>query len=577
MVVGKPARSILKTSIVALLWAAMLPAAHNLAIAETAKPAGSLKSALVDSEVVNDLDGVNRALPAEIREHFYFAGLKDAKKREIRATEEQLKDWKKQELKRVTDGLVEVAREQPGLFKGASTNGKIALLRVAPRPKRLSPIRPLATTFACAISFDDRLFKSSYSVKRVLFHELVHVNDSGGRISHSKEWVDFAQKTIVEMRYEARFVGRRSHMPTKYWTSDGLENCIGSVGAKNLKESLAEYFANRFTGHFKSELPESIRVCEKALLDPSESDIRFRRHYRAGDVAQRIGDHQVGKEQFEAAREVDINVAAAAIGLAHCMSGLGHASLSRALAEDAVRLMEGVGISSDEETLLYAQSGLAFVEYKSGEMDRATALLDTILWNEPSNAYALTVRGRCHSKAKHSALTAFDYYNAVSTPKLMNYPIVTCELPEIAMDRYNQAVLDESNRGRKLLQRGLFAEYLGDREKRPVLQELLYQAAAKDYRASFKYDDASVVDGLFGKARVSIKLGDLEQAESDREDLMKVAPNPIPPKIIDLLLLEAKGKREEAALDCAKIMHTLHSLADSTKNAKSDEDKNFYD
>lgn len=483
--------------------------------------------------------------------YFIFWNPKEAltrkSKKHVGASKEEC--WSEDEKQLVQRCIGLILRKHPGILRSISSNGVVRFVRMKRDDKIASTIAK--SNFEEIIFFDPFFLASQTDpgqAEASILHEFVHIADTGRRVSHTSSWIQYVQPRIAATREVIRggLLGCMK-LPVR-WEE------IGLYGSTNLQESLAEVFC-------KSDWtirPQHAAVSEaaRAIFEPSEEEIRFRKLYCA--ALRHVGTNQLEEatKSMRDAKQLGMSIYTDYVlaQLALLMKDDAHSKL---LLDDFEESLRKLGVSTDED------SYLRLWEMKAGIDPLWLDNLNKVLTLEPDNERALGTRIICHLQRNNAEQAAEDFYNLRSRVGLLR-GTVCLQGCDAVVDGYNKLVKgshkfsmpEKISTGTRLQKRALFMERRADAMIDSDSRNLEYATALKDYRASLKYYDAPLVEGLYGCGRVSLKLKNKEDVEAIVHDL-EVLHKPLVADILRIGLLQGDGKLDDSERHFRKFVTKL--------------------
>lgn len=342
---------------------------------------------------------------------------------------------------------------------------------------------------------------------------------------------------------------------------------FGINGSLNLQEALAERFTARWQEGKTTDDERDIAV-SRLLSDPCEEAIRFASHIRKAEGAAKAKDYGLATEHLEAAIKMDPSAAEPWLEKATNLMMQLKFGESKCALEKAIELMKSRGLASDENHRLTALAVKARIADQLYSHHAALPVLNDILRVQPHDKFALRFRAYCHLENKDFGDAALDFYNHFDDTGVLVYALDGLENADSTIASYDAGLKDPLSIGRCLQQRAFLIEHLAEKEYDQKQRVALYERALADYRASLEHPDASMRNGLFGSARINIRLKRMNQAQSDYRALLMLDKNSLPARILRVYMMDARKREKSAEKACIEAMEETMRRAEGIKKSR---------
>lgn len=264
-----------------------------------------------------------------------------------------LKSWTQSEKEAVTRLVAQVLNRAPGLLLAASGSSTIKLFRIrSSRDEGHGVTRLIARSGVILVP--DAYFHTAKQF-HFLLHELLHLADSGNHLSYSKDWVQFANPIIQQLRRQSK--NKSITDQAKLWISANRNNLWPDTffGCQNLTEAFAFYFTEYVEGsEFRCD-PIQIQRFRSHILSPTDQELSFTKHFVAGQNAYER-DYLLARSEFSAANELDPSVARVYLGLAGTYFHTGDIERELALQKQALDAFEAAGVPETEDYFAWTRA-----------------------------------------------------------------------------------------------------------------------------------------------------------------------------------------------------------------------------
>jgi tetratricopeptide (TPR) repeat protein len=222
-----------------------------------------------------------------------------------------------------------------------------------------------------------------------------HAADYGNHIALSKEWVEFANPTISEIRSRHDKAPNDEDCLNKEIRTAGTWPSV--YGCESLTEALAEYVAAYvWDRDFAIKDKFKTAIAPRILL-PSESDQEWSRHFRKGDRAFRSKDYDTAITEFNIVAGLDPGAPIPHQYACFCYSFQG--KFDEALNESgkALALFDSLGVKPTDPYRINIVKLRGTVLGHTGKFAEAKAMWDELLQVDPSNREAIKQRSICYA------------------------------------------------------------------------------------------------------------------------------------------------------------------------------------
>jgi tetratricopeptide (TPR) repeat protein len=417
-----------------------------------------------------------------------------------------VKKWTELERNDVHRILQHIFLTAPGLIMRAASGAQLALVRTATinRPENMSTDLRHSDSMAASagplsINFADEFFLSPHQCHG-LVHELVHAADYTGKVSYSKEWMDFAQPIISKIRIKLNFLSAFEKRELAVHMMRGGGEWVSLYGCENMMEALAEYTSTYIDDRERVDTNFEHEFANR-LLVPSPQDLDSGRHFKLGYNALDRKQYDEAIMEFTKSIDIDPNV------------GIPHARLAIALAkksQNAKALLEcetaevcfdKAGIPLEDNELNYLLQWKATVAYRKGDYAVSIATLNKLLRNQPPTPDSYYARFAAedqlaqtfahHSLIGSATVDLYEWHNLLMHSKddfsdFINSgnsdPKYTMKLLDADVERFPAL-------GLPLTRRARFLETLGDAQKDSDIKMEFYSRALEDFRNTIDKSD----------------------------------------------------------------------------------------
>lgn len=264
--------------------------------------------------------------------------------------------WTPDEVERVKGLLRRIFSSAPGLMKlvvGPSGKLEIGRSKEIIAGRKMHKVAAITRNECGVMILSNLAFKGSSSAPdaihnelyEILVHELVHAADCGYRLSHSREWVNFAGPRLLSLQKELEQIPaheeykRREKIIDKYrWPS--------VYGSENLTEALAEFFVSYYFQTRRSSLEFEKRFAPW-FLSPTEQERCFLLHYKRGAAFFFRGSLIAAVKEFTCAREYNPDSAVVNVRLMQCYDRLHDYVNALRSADKAIACSEAAGVPQE--------------------------------------------------------------------------------------------------------------------------------------------------------------------------------------------------------------------------------------
>jgi tetratricopeptide (TPR) repeat protein len=220
------------------------------------------------------------------------------------------------------------------------------------------------------LCYGSELFTDPEDIWHVLCHELVHMADTDGSLSDSREW------NILVTPYLQRF--RRKYDPSRRAAAYGNDPCAERLGlpssyaATNTSEALAECAMAMVIGKWSPPPDIQAFISENILSMPITVD-KKRDLLRQASARSQTPTFRESISLYTQVLKSDPHCVPAWLGLAHVWSWCEEYELTVYCAEEALQLLlrNGAAYSRDEIESCFYYRGLAYV--RQGKFQEALA------------------------------------------------------------------------------------------------------------------------------------------------------------------------------------------------------------
>ncbi len=261
------------------------------------------------------------------------------------------KQWSDAEKEKLKSNFSDILHRAPGLLLSAAANNKIALYRVSSLRHGINDVVVLKCSTGLILVPDEFLETAKHS--HFLIHELLHLADSANHLSYSKDWIEFANPIIVQIREKENSASPKnlpllaaSTRKNGIWPN--LEDC------RNLSEAFASYFAEYVEGtDFPCDSVQIKRFSPHFLL-PKPEELLFTEHFVSGQLAFKAKNFELAGSEFNEARKLDSSVARVYLALAGTSHGMHQYKKALRYCEKACNAFAAAGVPGTEDSFAWA-------------------------------------------------------------------------------------------------------------------------------------------------------------------------------------------------------------------------------
>lgn len=465
-----------------------------------------------------------------------------------------LRAWNAEEKAAVRVAFENVFEQLPGLVVHAAGGRKLAFFRSGLDREEQS--KASAYRLPEGLLFSDGFFNGDpqYAVE-VFLHELVHCADFGGQIAFSKDWVQFADPIISELRETNKLLH-----PGEFSDTLVKGKWVSYYGTANLSEALAEYFRVAMKSSDSAANRPFAPFAEK-LKFPTKEELQFQDRVKNASIFLRAHKYDEAIIELKEAQKLIPQTAWVSIQLAAAHSLKKDFTHCLAESRKSMALIEDAKIPDSEPDPLYLQRTRSYALQKRGKHRDALKILDELCIMEPDSRYAFLARAASHEKLGHLSDTALNYYELRrDKPKLADYRALTLD-PTVVLAALDDRVHREPGNPDAYEIRANYKEHLGDLENDRSLKEKHYESALDDINKSKLCPDANAAHAAISSARLFLKLNDLASAQSAYQQAVEKDPGNMEVRIFNLKLLEVRGHKREAKQQYTAILMDLAKSA----------------
>jgi hypothetical protein len=309
--------------------------------------------------------------------------------------------WKEEDKALVSKLLDDIQKEAPGVVSLASQHGAIPLLK--------SPYIPYKNilgknTNAHVLAVDGALFIADSAASQ---KDLVHMADLGRHVAYSQAWSTYARPSLQRARRQVscQFLldSKAEDFAETRWPS--TESCT------SFKESLCE-LASRYVldPKFKKEHKKAATAIAP-LLNPSETDLEFAKHFMAGRLHFRNDKTDAAIPEFELAVKADALAPSPHVFLAQCWYEKKDIGKARNELQKAKALFEQAQITLTESLHWRTLSMLANSLTLDEKFSDAKTILDRLAASRfQYDASMFSRRSLCNEKLDNLPQALIDFY-----------------------------------------------------------------------------------------------------------------------------------------------------------------------
>lgn len=472
-----------------------------------------------------------------------------------------IRSWSTREEGIVREIFEKICNEVPGLLQGAGYKQKIVLVRVAN-----SSI--IASANSNRIVIGDLFFKDTITERRFhyIFHELVHVCDTGCVISYSPQWTGFAlEKTKTIRRIAALLTtSGRAEFNNYLKTHETLPNIYAS---ENLREALAEYVSTGFENKNYQFNPDFIKHIVSPTYAESETHLRL---VKAINLSW-SGDANLAIEFCKAAKSYNPGTPVVDCLLAYNLSRLGRLQECIAACEIADKKFLALGIDSREFWCRENLQLLGNTLLKLKEPLRARQIFSQILIYAPNDSEALMSRSRCSELLKLWSSASQDRYRASGYLMQCSALTLISEDPMLAQAFLKKFACNFSKDIARFRPSLLVLSANTTRDRNLRLSNL--KDAVLEYKAILEQDSYRDVSLLVKLVWLNLELDDACQARKYLNLTLELQPSFIPAQIAEIAVLEREKKKAEAYSRYLSIIKIICRLPQSQEESPETEFK----
>ena len=412
-----------------------------------------------------------------------------------------VKKWTELERNDVHRILQHIFLTAPGLIMRAASGNQLALVRTATinRPENMSTDLKHSDSMAASagplsINFADEFFLNPRQCHG-LVHELVHAADYAGKVSYSKEWIDFAQPIISKIRIKLNFLSAFEKRELAIHMMRGGGEWVSLYGCENVMEALAEYTSTYIDDRERVDSSFEHEFANR-LLVPTPQDLDSARHFKLGYNALDRKQYDDAIMEFTKSIDIDPNV------------GIPHARLAIALAkksqnekallecETAEVCFEKAGIPLEDSELNYLLQWKSTIAYRKGDYAVSIAALNKLLQNQPPTAQSYYARFAAEDRLVHAfehdymiGRATLDLYEWHSKDDFSDFINSGNSDSKYTMKLLNADVQRFPTLGLPLSRRARFLETQGDAQKDSDTKMEFYTRALDDFSNTIDKSD----------------------------------------------------------------------------------------